>query len=346
VVSDKYEQRGVEEVKRDFWEKKRVLVTGGAGFIGSNLTEDLVSLGAAVRVVDNLERGKREYLSKVLDRVEFVNADLRKEETCREVCRGIEIVFHLAARVGGIGYYLSKPGEVILQNTMIDSFMVEAVLEERVQRYFYASSAHVYPIELQMAPDAPLIKEEQVLPAHPELSYGWAKLIAEKQIEYVAQENTSFRAAVARLIGVFGKNQDLDFETGSAIPVFIRRAIEYPQRKPFVIWGTGNETRSYCYIDDVLGGILSMVQKLDQQQLVGPLNLGSEERIRIEDLAKEVVKISGKDMEIVKDQTKKTLIWGQALDCSKAKKLLDGWEPKVTLSEGLRWMYEYYMDKT
>jgi nucleoside-diphosphate-sugar epimerase len=324
-----------------FWQNKRVLITGGAGFIGSNLTELLVSLGAEVRVVDNLERGKRKNLSTVLDRIEFVSADLCKRETCREACRRIDVAFHLAAKVGGIGYYLSRPGEVIFQNTLIDSFMLQAVLEENVSRYFYASSAHVYPIELQMSPDAPLIKEEQVLPAHPQLSYGWAKLVAEKQIEYVAQDNKNFRAAVARLIGVFGKNQDLDLETGSAIPVFIRRAIEYPHRKPFVIWGTGDETRSYCYIDDVLGGMLSMVQKLDQQQLVGPLNLGSEKRIRIEDLAKEIVRISGKDIEIVKDQTKKTLIWGQALDCSQAKKLLDGWEPKVDLSEGLRRMYAH-----
>lgn len=328
-----------------FWKDKKVLVTGGAGFIGSNLVELLVSLGSQVRVVDNLERGKKEYLSHSLDNIVFVDTDLRSKETCKKLCRGADVVFHLAAKVGGIGYYLQKPGEVILQNMMIDSFMLEAVLEENVPRYFYASSAHVYPITLQLSPDAPLIKEEDALPAKPELSYGWAKLIAEKQIEYAAKENNNFRAAVARLIGVYGKNQDIDLDTGSAIPVFISRAIEFPKRQPFVIWGSGIETRSYCYVDDVLDGILRMVEKLDERQIVGPINLGSEERIRIEDLAKEVIKISGKEIEIVKDKSKDTIIWGQALDCSKAKILLDGWTAKTPIQTGLKKSYENILER-
>jgi len=332
-------------MNKNFWNNKKVLVTGGAGFIGSNLVELLVSLGSRVRVVDNLERGNKEYLSRLFESIVFIEADLRNKETCIKVCQGTDVVFHLAAKVGGIGYYLQKPGEVILQNMMIDSFMLEAVLEENIPRYFYASSAHVYPITLQLSPDSPLIKEEEVLPAKPELSYGWAKLIAEKQIEYTARENSNFHAAVARLIGVYGKNQDINLNTGSVIPVFIRRAIEFPKRQPFLIWGSGIETRSYCYIEDVLDGMLRMIEKLDEHQIVGPINLGGEERIRIEDLAKEVIKISGKDIEIVKDKSKETIIWGQALNCSRAKILLDGWEPTTPIQIGLKKSYQNILER-
>lgn len=328
-------------MNQGFWQGKRVLVTGGAGFIGSNLTERLVRVGAAVRVVDNLERGKLEYLNGTLHVIEFVRDDLRQQSVCEEVCRDVEIVFHLASKVGGIKYYLDKPGEVLLQNTLIDSHMLQAALANGVHHYLYASSAHVYPIDLQMKPDASPLREEDAIPANPELSYGWAKFLGEKQIECAIAEGKDLRAAIVRLIGAYGKNQDLDLETGSAIPVFIRRAIEYPKLSPFVIWGTGEETRSYCFIDDVVSGLLLAVEKLAEQELVGPINLGSEGRIRMGELAEKVVQISGKPIEIVKDTSKSTVIWGQAVDCAKAREALWGWEPKVSLDEGLRRTFEH-----
>jgi len=326
-------------MSQKFWEGKKVLVTGGAGFIGSNLTDRLVRLGAAVRVVDNLERGKLEYLRDVIGDIDFIQKDLRDWKVCEEVCRDAAIVFHLAAKVGGIKYYLEKPGEVLLQNTLIDAYVLQASLINGVERYLYASSAHVYPIGLQTKPDAPPLKEEDAMPANPELSYGWAKLLGEKQIEYVIEEGTGLRATIVRLIGAYGRHQDLDLETGSAIPVFIRRAIEYPNHSPFVIWGTGEETRSYCYIDDVIDGLVLAVEKLSEHQLLGPINLGSEGRVKIGELAEKVIRISGKDIEPVKDTSRPTVIWGQAVHCSKARELLDGWQPRVSLDEGLRKTY-------
>ncbi len=324
-----------------YWRNRRVLVTGGAGFIGSNLVPRLAEEGAKVRVVDNLERGRLEHLAPVLDQIEFRQEDLRDPDVCRRACKGMEVVFHLASKVGGIGYYLARPAEVLTQNVLMDTFMLEAVEAAGVERYFYASSAHVYPIELQQTPDAALIREEQAIPAHPELSYGWAKLLGEKEIEYAIAQGAPLRAAIVRLIGVYGPNQDLDLATGSAIPVFIRRAIEYPERQPFIVLGTGEETRSYCFIDDVLDAMLRCVEKLGNHQLLGPLNVGSEERIRIADLARMVIEISGKHISITYDPSHKTVIWGQALDCSKARQLLDGWEPKVTLQEGLALTYAH-----
>ncbi|OFZ82210.1 MAG: hypothetical protein A2583_04725 [Bdellovibrionales bacterium RIFOXYD1_FULL_53_11] len=322
-----------------YWRDKKVLVTGGAGFIGSNISERLVSCGARVRIVDNFERGREEYIEAIRSSAEIVRADLRDPSACSAACRDIDVVLHFASKVGGIGYYLSRPGEVIRDNCFIDMNIWKAALDARIGRFLYASSAHIYPIELQMTPDSPLIREEQDVPAHPELSYGWAKLFAEKVISYQAEEGMHTRAAIVRLIGVYGKNQDIELATGSAIPVFCRRAFEYPHKGPFVIWGTGKETRSYTFIDDAIDGMLLCVEKLDELKFVGPLNIGTEDRYTIEEIAGAAIAASGKSIAIEKDTTKKTLIWGQAVDCKKAWSFLD-WRPRVGLRDGVARCYE------
>ena len=169
----------------NFWHGKKVLVTGGAGFIGANLCERLVPLHANVVVVDNLERGKLENLDKVKGDIEFIRGDLRDIHVVRKLFSNkFDVVIHLAAKVGGIGYYSSFPGTVISENVLIDNNIINSIVESDIEFFLYASSAHVYPKELQMTPDTPPIEEEQCYPANPELSYGWAKLIAEKQILY------------------------------------------------------------------------------------------------------------------------------------------------------------------
>jgi len=160
-----------------FWSGRRILVTGGAGFIGSNLVERLVELGAHARVVDNLQRGRLENLQSCMEAIEFVRGDLTEPAVCLEACRDMEVVFHLASRVGGIGYYLQRPAEVMAHNVLMDTLVWQAATACGVERYLYASSAHVYPLELQDSPEAPLLREEQALPANPPLSYGWAKLL-------------------------------------------------------------------------------------------------------------------------------------------------------------------------
>jgi nucleoside-diphosphate-sugar epimerase len=328
-----------------FWHLRRVLVTGGAGFIGSNLVQRLVGLGARVSVADSLVRGSLENLRDISRLIQFIQCDLTNEDNCMRVCANAQIIFHLASRVGGINYYLRKPSEVFLQNSLMDAFMLRAALASHVERYVYASSAHVYPIELQVSPNAPPMKEEDAVPAHPELSYGWAKLMGEKQLEYAIGEGAAIKGAILRLIGVYGRNQNADLETGSAIPVFIRRAIEFPRRRPFVILGTGQETRAYCYVEDVVDAMLLAAEKLDQRSIVGPLNIGSEERISIEQLAREVIDLSGKQIEIVKDSNHTTTVWGQALDCSRARALLAGWRPRIPLREGLKATYDEMLQK-
>ena len=323
-----------------FWQGRPVLVTGGSGFIGANLVEALLALDAKVRVADSLERGRLESLRPWLDRIEFVQADLLERAACREACEGVDTVFHLASRVGAIGYYAAHPASVLADNCSIDANVLMAAAHSGVGRYVYASSVFVYPAELQRDPNAPALKEGQALPANPPNAYGWAKLFGEKLLQGATSEHPSLRGAALRLIGVYGPQQSLDLERGSIIPVLVRRAIEYPRGQPFTIRGTGLETRSYCYVGDVLRALLTAAEKLDSHTFLGPVNVGSETRITIIDLARMIVSLSGKDIEIVLTPAE-TLVWGQAVDCSEALRLLDEWRPEMPLSEGLRRVFEY-----
>jgi len=315
---------------------KKILITGGAGFIGSHLIKRLVNVGYDVIVIDNLERGCKENIESVLDKITFLKLDLRDYDSTVKYFKNIDVVIHLASKVGGIGTYTSQPYKILSNNILIDSNVLRAVLENGVNKYFYASSAHVYPKQLQKTKDSPKMLEENVYPADCELSYGWGKLIGEKQIEYAVKEHPNFNAAIARFIGIYGTNQDYELETGSVIPVFSHRAIKYPE-VPFNVWGDGTETRSYCFIDDTLDCIELMVGGLETMRLTN-VNVGKEERNSITEIAESIINISNKNIIIDYDKTNPTKIWGQWCDCSLVEKLYD-WRATTSLNDGLKVVY-------
>ena len=324
------------------WGKgQSVCITGGAGFIGSNLAARLLGEGARVRVVDSLERGRREFLAPIAKDIEFVQADLREAEAARKAVQGVDVVFHLASHVGSIRVYLQRSGDVMLSNLLIDQNVFRAVIECGKPRLFYASSTHVYPGHRQASPDTAAFREADALPAHPPISYGWAKLAGELCLLALASEHKDLRVSIARIMGAYGYNQDIDFETGPVIPVFCHRAALWPKVRPFRIWGTGKEARSFCFIDDVVEGILRSVAAQDRMQVVGPFNLAAEGRATIREIAETVVRVSGKDIELTFDPSVGTVIWGQAADCSLARELLEGWEASVSLEEGIRRTYRH-----
>ncbi len=325
------------------WNGVRVSVTGGAGFIGSALCKQLVERGARVRAVDNLERGKLEFLGATLDQLEFVKGDLRDPAVANAACKDADVVFHLASKVGGISVYVDKPYEVLANNLQLDINMAEALDANGVQRYFYASSAHIYPIELQRSAEAPAITEDQAIPAHPQLSYGWGKLIGEQLLLNHRIQFPSVRIAIGRIIGAFGPNQDFGLDTGSAIPVFIRRAIEYPET-PFKVLGSGRETRSFCYVDDIVDAIILSVEKLEDKELIGPINLGREGYVSIGELAKTIVEISGKEIPLEFNTSHPTLIWGQAISLAETREAI-GWEPTISLRDGLEREYVHIQER-
>jgi GDP-D-mannose 3',5'-epimerase len=315
-----------------------ILITGGAGFIGSHFVKRMVNKGYNVTVIDNLERGKLEFIQDILDKITFVQADLRDFQAVESCFKNQDCVVHLASKVGGIGTYLSKPYEVMNSNITMDSNVLKGIIENKIEKYFYASSAHIYPKELQTIPNSPLIEETQAYPSNPELTYGWAKLIGEISLESAVKEYPFLKAAIARFIGIYGPNQDFGLDTGSVIPVFSHRAIKYPEI-PFNVWGTGKETRSYCFIEDTLDCMELMINKMNDLELVGPLNVGKEEHISIKAISDIVVKTSNKNINVEFDTSKDTVIWGQWCSCQEAKNIL-GWEAKTTLEEGIKVVYD------
>lgn len=156
----------------NFWKDRPVLLTGGAGFIGSHLATTLVHRGARVTVVDNLERGAKGHLGKVLDHIHFFAMDLRDPDVALRLCKGMDTVMHLASKVGGTEYYTHRAHDVIEANLSIDGNVLDGILRRSVPHYFYASSAHVYPVGLHTGTTPQPIRENQELPAHPDLSYG------------------------------------------------------------------------------------------------------------------------------------------------------------------------------
>ena len=323
------------------WNNQRVTITGGAGFIGSNLARVLIDRGARVRLVDNLERGRMEYIQPLIGPATFVNADLKDGQACRNALADTDVLFHLAAKVSGIKVYVNQPGSVLTNNMLIDANVLSSIVDTRIARVFYASTTHVYPENLQMTPDAPPLAEDVALPASPGLSYGWGKLLSEISLQGLAREHDWLRVSIARICGAYGYNQDIDLETASVIPVFCHRAVRWPDLKPFRIWGTGEETRSYCFIDDIVEGLLRCIEGLDHTSLIAPFNLGAEGRHTIREIAETVVKVSGKDIQLEFDRGMKTTIWGQAISNRLAGEYLNGWHPTVSLEEGIRRVYRH-----
>lgn len=321
-----------------YWNNKKICITGGAGFIGSALAQDLAKNNSQVTIIDNLSRGNVEFLGDCVQNIDLKIFDLRNYNRCIEEIKGFDIVIHLASRVGGIKVYTDQAFSIMNDNLMIDTNVIKASIKNNIKRFFYASSAHVYPIELQNKQDEiHLIDESDVCPANPLLSYGWAKLIAEKQLESAVAEVEDFSVAIARYIGIYGSNQDFELETGSVIPVFSHRAIKYPDID-FTIWGNGEETRSYCYIDDAVECTKLMIKKMDEQDIVGPYNVGSNDMIKIKDIARKVVALSQKDIPLKFDTTKKAKILSQWCDCKRIFEEL-GWKSTTSFEKGLEVVY-------
>lgn len=322
-----------------FWQHRRVLITGGGGFIGLNLMARLLEKGARVRVAENFERGKSERLTRLGNQIDVVEGDLRDMALCVRACHDVEVVFHLASKVGSSEFYRRFPADVVLHNLVLDAQVLQAARNCHVGRYLLVSSAFVYPLERQQDPDGAPISEDEAYPANPANAYGWAKLTAEKALEYAVAQDGGLRGVILRFANVYGPHQSIDLERGSIIPVLVRRAVEYPRLTPFFIKGSGRETRTYCYVGDVVEAVLLAVEKLDQRRLIGPLNIGGGERISIIDLARKIIALSGKDIELTTVPAPPPATQSQALACSQAREVLHGWQPKVSLEEGLRIVY-------
>lgn len=317
------------------WSSKRVLVTGGASFIGSTLVDALLQRGASVRVVDDLSSGR---ISNIEERisdgsVELVRADLRDPGVAEASVGGIDVLFHLAADHGGRGY-VDLHQYACSTNLGLDAAIFAKAIEAGVEKITYASSGCVYPLYLQADPGETLYLTEDLLGAPgylPDGLYGLAKLAGELTLRAIAAE-TGVKTASCRYFTVYGPRG----VENHAVIAMIARA--FLRQDPFHVWGNGEQIRNWTYVDDIVEGTILAAEKIDDGTAV---NLGTMERIRVIDAVKMVTELTGYEPEIVLQPDMPTGPMNRVADNSLAKQLL-GWEPRVDFAEGLRRTHEWY----
>jgi len=321
--------------KQNYWQHKRVLVTGGASFIGSHLVDALVKRGAQVRVTDNLSTGKRDYLAEYLKsgRIEFIEGDLLEPRVVIDSVADTSYIFHLAADHGGRGY-VDLHNVECSTNLMLDCLLFREAVKAHVEKIIYASSGCVYPNYLQQDTGQELYLTEDLVgpPYDSDNMYGWAKLMGEFTLKHYAQRGL-LKAASCRFFTVYGPRGKEDH----AVIAMIARA--FIGQKPFEVWGTGEQIRNWTYIDDIVEGTIRAGEGIDDGTAV---NLGTMERIRVADAARMILRAMDRESPLKFLPDMPTGPYNRVASNQLARTLLD-WEPRVLFSEGIKKTIEWYV---
>jgi len=309
---------------------KRVAVAGAGGFIGHHLVKYLKSEGYWVRGADVK---MPEFESTGAD--EFMLLDLREPDACVEATSGVDEVYQLAADMGGIGYITAFHADVARNNVLINAHMLEAARRNRVGRYFYSSSACIYPMYRQEDADVTPLKEGDAYPADPEEGYGWEKLYAEKLCEYYTAEG-KVETRVARFHNIYGPLGTYEGGREKAPAAICRKVSLTHDGDEVEIWGDGSQTRSFTYIDDCVEGI----HRIMRSDHATPLNLGSDELVSVDQLVDIVCDAAGKSLVKRHDTSKPQGVRGRNSDNALAMRIL-GWAPSTSLTTGIAATYRW-----
>ncbi|HVA67206.1 MAG TPA: NAD-dependent epimerase/dehydratase family protein [Elusimicrobiota bacterium] len=314
------------QIDPSFWRGTPVLVTGGAGFVGSHLVEQLAALGARVRV-PHRPGDSLDFLGAVRARIDLVQGDLKDLEFCRKAARGQKTVMNLAAVVGGIEYNIAHPASIFRDNLGIFMNVLEAARLEKVERFLTVSSACVYPRFCSL----PTPEEEgfKDVPEPTNQGYGWAKRMEEFLSAGYAQE-FGMKIAVARPYNAYGPRDNFDPKSSHVIAALVRRVVE--GENPLKVWGNGDNSRSFLYVKDFARGLILTAEKYPEADAV---NLGAGEEIRIGDLVRLICRLAGAAPKIVFDSSMPTGQPRRRCDTQKAERVL-GFKAEYSLEQGLK----------
>ncbi len=312
---------------------KKALVCGAGGFIGGHLVERLKSEGYWVRGVDLKEH---EYRKTAAD--EFVVGDLRDVNVCKNVLAGgIDEVYQLAADMGGAGFVFSgeNDADIMHNSALINLQIVDLAVKTGVKKLFYSSSACMYPAYNQTDPNNPKCSEDSAYPAAPDSEYGWEKLFSERLFLAFAR-NKGLDVRIARFHNIFGEFGTWDGGREKAPAAFCRKVAQAQDGDVIEMWGDGEQTRSFLYVSECVDGI----RRLMESDFVGPVNIGSEEMVTINQMVEMIKEIANKPNITVKHIDGPLGVRGRNSDNKLIREKL-GWEPKMPLMEGLKITYKW-----
>jgi nucleoside-diphosphate-sugar epimerase len=311
------------------------VVTGGCGFLGSYLTEELVEAEAEVTVVDNLEAGTLENIAAVLDKVRFIKGDLVDFDACLKASEGVDVVMNLVGRTQGIGYSSGHHGEMLFHNAATHLNMLEAARRNEVERFLMVSSSCVYPDDAPIpTPELPVLTG---LPEDANEGYGWAKRIAELQAGYYHQEY-GMEIAICRPFNPYGGHYLWRGEQNShVIPTLVKKVMD--GRDPLTVWGSGRQRRNFLHGRDTVKLMMMITERYARAE---PVNIGYEEDVSIAELVSLICDVTGRNPEIVFDSSKPEGRFRKCVDSTLLRKVTDSYEPQVSLREGIEEMTEWY----
>lgn len=321
------------------WKKKKVLVTGGASFIGSHLVDRLVEKGAKVRVVDNLSSGELNNIKGHIKNktIEFIKGDLLDIGVVKKSLKGVDIVFHLAADHGGRGYVDTHQVDCST-NLILDGQLIRECAKAKIEKFVFASSGCVYPNYIQQDISKELyLKESDVGPPYDaDNMYGWAKLMTEFTLKAYYKE-LGLKSASCRYFTVYGPRG----KENHAVIAMIARA--FLKKDPYEVWGNGQQVRNWTYVSDIVEATILAAEKIEDATAI---NVGTTERIKVIDAVGEVIRYTNEKYYKYDPQIKflpnmPTGPLNRVADNSLAKKLL-GWEPKVKFIDGLHKTMDWY----
>jgi UDP-glucose 4-epimerase len=315
---------------------ERVLVTGGASFIGSHLVEDLVATGADVRVADDLSSGEAKNLEAVADDIELLEGDLKHWEFADEATAGMDTVFHLAADHGGRGYIANYPANCAT-NMALDNIVFEAACENGVDRITFASSACTYPTDIQQ--EKRRLREDMVSfekrgGAYADEVYGWAKLMGERSLQ-AYEEQYEIDASAVRIFTAYGPREN---ETHAIVALMAKA---HAEQDPYQIWGDGEQTRNFTYVKDITRALRLAAENITDGTAV---NAGIRDYITINEVAHAIFDRLDWEPDELNHMTDKPVgVRHRAADTTQAEELL-GWEPGYSLSEGIDATLDWYLE--